>query len=103
MEEIDIIKKEVEELGQVRKILGGLLGLEKKYYQGIPYQIKLVIYVIKTLFGQMIIPQENFLIPVKVKYMRSLIMLLLKNKVTVRVFYLLVPVPNGPVVKIIKF
>lgn len=29
----NIAKKEVEELGQVRKILGGLLGLEKKYYQ----------------------------------------------------------------------
>lgn len=28
-----IAKKEVEELGQVRKILGGLLALEKRYYQ----------------------------------------------------------------------
>ena len=29
----NIAKKEVEELGQVRKILGGLLALEKRYYQ----------------------------------------------------------------------
>ena len=27
---VNITKKEVEEFGQVRKILGGLLGLEKK-------------------------------------------------------------------------